>query len=172
MTEATEAALGSDIQRIQQEFQPAQLSCATVQEALDTLQASLDELDLRMGSDPAVLNQRQTKLVGSIGGLSWRSEYMQQCVVAGIDVIRVNASHRMEGEFESLFPRMKKLLDEIEAARSRRGGPTQRVEIMGDLQGPKLRTTEARGGRVEIRPGERWELGLQVLFAHVCSLTD
>eukprot|EP00658_Telonema_sp_P-2_P002003 TRINITY_DN10755_c0_g2_i3.p1 TRINITY_DN10755_c0_g2~~TRINITY_DN10755_c0_g2_i3.p1 ORF type:complete len:646 (+),score=125.82 TRINITY_DN10755_c0_g2_i3:159-2096(+) len=45
--------------------------------------------------------------------------------------------------------------------RDRNQGLGRGVEILGDLQGPKIRTTEASGGRVKLTQGEVWEFGLQ-----------
>lgn len=79
-------------------------------------------------------SEREIKIVATMGP-AWESEDMlTKMICAGVDIVRLNCSHRFEDQFERLYP----LIHKISAATGRK------VEVLGDLQGPKFRTTDCR----------------------------
>eukprot|EP00696_Hemimastix_kukwesjijk_P000710 gnl/Hemi2/10921_TR3755_c0_g1_i1.p1 gnl/Hemi2/10921_TR3755_c0_g1~~gnl/Hemi2/10921_TR3755_c0_g1_i1.p1 ORF type:complete len:337 (-),score=137.09 gnl/Hemi2/10921_TR3755_c0_g1_i1:388-1398(-) len=64
-------------------------------------------------------------------------------ILAGVNIFRLNGSHRQPGAFEDIVPRIREI--------SARLG--QHVEIMGDLQGPKFRCGIVDGGECRLVEG-------------------
>lgn len=116
---ATGTLLEGDLRRIHQEVHTAELSAVSLKEGIATVEASVKAVE-NAGKDPGTLRGRQTTIVGTVGGRSWQGECMRQCVLSGVDVIRVNASHRRDGEFEELFARIASMLGELQAKGLRR----------------------------------------------------
>eukprot|EP00931_Biecheleriopsis_adriatica_P032370 TRINITY_DN18898_c0_g2_i1.p1 TRINITY_DN18898_c0_g2~~TRINITY_DN18898_c0_g2_i1.p1 ORF type:complete len:1052 (-),score=160.75 TRINITY_DN18898_c0_g2_i1:66-3221(-) len=94
-------------------------------------------------------HERAIKIVATMGP-AWESETnLTKMISAGVDIVRLNCSHRFEGQFETLFP----LIHQISKATGRK------VEVLGDLQGPKFRTTDCRSD-VIVNPGDIVTFGL------------
>ena len=84
--------------------------------------------------------QRQSKVVCTIGLASESEERLAQLIDAGMDVARLNFSHGDHGWHRSVCERIRQLSD--------------RVAIMGDIQGPKLRIGQMQDDRtVYLDPG-------------------
>ena len=84
--------------------------------------------------------QRQSKVVCTIGLASESEERLAQLIDAGMDVARLNFSHGDHGWHRSVYERIRQLSD--------------RVAIMGDIQGPKLRIGQMQDDRtVYLDPG-------------------
>jgi pyruvate kinase len=106
------------------------------------------------GNKPRVLDdsQRQTKVVASLGPASWADEMIPKMIQAGTNIFRLNCSHRRGGDFERVYPLIRKCAKEL----------GKQVEVLGDLQGPKFRVAEL-GKDVQFVPlveGEVVEFGL------------
>ena len=67
---------------------------------------------------------------------------------AGADVFRLNFSHGSHEDHKARF-------DHIRALEARHGRP---IGILLDLQGPKLRVGEFKGGRTTLAPGQKFRL--------------
>jgi pyruvate kinase len=94
------------------------------------------------------LPQNKTKLVCTIGPASESQQVMEQMLLAGMNVARLNCSH---GEFES----HKRVIDTLRSA-SRATG--RRVAIMADLSGPKMRIGRLKEEPVELKAGNSFTL--------------
>jgi pyruvate kinase len=94
------------------------------------------------------LSAHKTKIVCTIGPASESTEVMKQMMEAGMNVARLNFSH---GDFAA----HKKVIENLRAA-SRSVG--QRLAIMADLSGPKMRIGKIDPEPVELRPGEPFTL--------------
>ena len=94
------------------------------------------------------LPANKTKIVCTIGPASESPEVMEQMILAGMDVARLNFSH---GDFAS----HKKVIGNIREA-SRATG--RRVAIMVDLPGPKMRIGQLAQEPVELEPGNSFTL--------------
>ena len=87
-------------------------------------------------------SKRKTKVVASLGPASWSEEMIPKMIEAGTDIFRLNCSHRRGGDFERVYPLIRKYARML----------GRRVEVLGDLQGPKFRVGELAGDPVPLVP--------------------
>ena len=90
----------------------------------------------------------KTKLVCTIGPASDSPETLKKMILAGMNVARLNFSH---GDFTSHKETFKK----IRAASEATG---QRVAIMADLPGPKMRVGKFTVEPIELKPEDKFTL--------------
>ncbi len=90
----------------------------------------------------------KTKLVCTIGPASDSPPLLEQMILAGMNVARLNFSH---GDFTS----HKETIKKIRAASEATG---QRVAIMADLPGPKMRVGEFTEEPIELKPEDKFTL--------------
>lgn len=91
---------------------------------------------------------RATKIVATIGQNAEKPGALEQLLVAGVDVVRLNAAHCRPGEIGrrvALVRRMEKRL-------------ARPVGVLLDLGGPKIRVGPVPGGGVIWSKGERVEI--------------
>merc|ERR1719326_1262855 len=77
-------------------------------------------------------SKRKTKVVASLGPASWSEEMIPKMIQAGTNIFRLNCSHRRGGDFERVYPLIRKAAKQLGA----------NIECLGDLQGPKFRVGE------------------------------
>ena len=94
------------------------------------------------------LPSNKTKIVCTIGPASESPEIMEQMIRAGMNVARLNFSH---GDFDS----HKKIIENLRAVARATG---QRVTIMADLPGPKMRIGQLDKEPIELEPGDSFIL--------------
>ncbi|MDT8420936.1 MAG: pyruvate kinase [Desulfuromonadales bacterium] len=87
---------------------------------------------------------RRTKIVATVGPACGDRQGLEGLLSAGVDVFRLNFSH---GEH-----RQKK--EWIETIRELSRQQARAVSILGDLQGPKIRTGKMRSGGQVLTPGQ------------------
>ena len=90
----------------------------------------------------------KTKLVCTIGPASDSPQILEQMILAGMNVARLNFSH---GDFSS----HKETIDKIRSASEAVG---RRVAIMADLPGPKMRIGELAEEPIELVPDDQFIL--------------
>ncbi|CAE7515488.1 pyk1, partial [Symbiodinium necroappetens] len=95
-------------------------------------------------------SKRATKVVASLGPASWSEEMIPKMIEAGTDIFRLNCSHRRGGDFERVYPLIRKYAKEM----------GKNVQCLGDLQGPKFRVGELAGEPVELKNGDILEFGI------------
>ena len=78
---------------------------------------------------------RNGKIVATLGPASSSPEMIEKLIKAGVDVFRLNSSHRRPGQFEELIPCIRN--EAMLAGRN--------VKILGDIQGPKFRCSLTQG---------------------------
>lgn len=88
---------------------------------------------------------KRTKIVATIGPASESEEMLRRMIDAGMDVARLNFSHRSAEQAKPLVARIRKVADELGAF----------VGILGDLRGPRIRVGEMQDGAVELEPGRK-----------------
>src|SRR5664279_487482 len=89
--------------------------------------------------------QRRAKIVATLGPVSNSEEMFRELVRAGLDVARLNFSHGANSE-------KLELIETIRAVSAQEG---KRICIMGDLQGPKIRTGRLKNkAPVMLRTGQ------------------
>lgn len=87
--------------------------------------------------------QRRTKIIATIGPATASDEDLLALMEADVNVFRLNFSHGTLSGKAEVLERVRQI-----AARSNKV-----VAILGDLQGPKIRTGEMKNGAMELRAG-------------------
>ena len=83
---------------------------------------------------------RRTKIVATLGPATDPDRQLEGLINVGVDVVRLNFSH---GVPEDHIRRAERVREKAAAA-----GRT--IGILGDLQGPKIRTCKFAGGFVQL----------------------
>ncbi len=91
---------------------------------------------------------RKTKIICTIGPASESEEILEQMILAGMDVARLNFSH---GTYEE----MQKKIDTIKRVRERMKAP---IPIMLDTKGPEYRVGTFRNEKVTLEDGQLFTL--------------
>ena len=86
---------------------------------------------------------RRTKIVSTLGPASDGEEQLSALIDAGVNVFRLNFSHGSHKDKLELIERIRKVATE----------KASNVAILGDLQGPKIRTGLMKGGFMELVNG-------------------
>jgi len=86
---------------------------------------------------------RRTKIVATVGPASADRAMLFELMEAGADVLRLNFSHGRHDELAGIVATIREL------SRQRR----RAVAILGDLQGPKIRTGRMAGGQMLLTAG-------------------
>jgi len=90
------------------------------------------------------MSLRRTKIVATLGPASNSPEVLEQLILAGIDVARLNFSHGTPDEHRA----RAQLVRDIAAKHGRF------VALLGDLQGPKIRIAKFANKRIELAVGD------------------
>ena len=90
---------------------------------------------------------KRAKIVCTIGPASASKEIISRLIDAGMDVARMNFSHGTREDHRKVYELIRELSD--------------RVAIIQDLQGPKIRVGEMPEGGVRLREGDRFILSTQ-----------
>ena len=91
---------------------------------------------------------RRTKIVATIGPATDDASVLEELLIAGADVVRLNFSHGTADDHR----RRAHLVREISQKLNRHVG------ILADLQGPKIRIARFKEGKVELHPGDKFAL--------------
>ncbi|MEX6503609.1 pyruvate kinase [Pseudomonas zhanjiangensis] len=89
---------------------------------------------------------RRTKIVATLGPSSNSPEVLEQLILAGLDVARLNFSHGSPEEHKA----RARLVRDLAAKHGRH------VALLGDLQGPKIRIAKFADKRIELKVGDRF----------------
>lgn len=98
---------------------------------------------------------RRTKIVATLGPATDRPGELDRILQAGVDVVRINMSH---GTAEDHLQRVQKVR---EAAISL----NREVAVLVDLQGPKIRISRFKEGKVKLQEGDSFALDNRVGIA-------
>ncbi len=90
------------------------------------------------------MNEKKTKIVATVGPATSDKKTLKQIIAEGVNVIRINFSH---GNHEDLVP----IIKYVREINKEQGIHTA---ILGDLQGPKIRIGELKGGTISIKEGD------------------
>ncbi|MFT6925348.1 MAG: pyruvate kinase [Psychromonas sp.] len=91
---------------------------------------------------------RRTKIVTTLGPATDRDNNLEKIIVAGANMVRMNFSH---GEAIDHVKRA----DQVREIATRLG---VEVAIMGDLQGPKIRVSTFKEGKIQLTVGDKFTL--------------
>jgi len=95
---------------------------------------------------------RRTKIVTTLGPATDRGNNLEQIIVAGANMVRMNFSH---GEAADHIKRAQQVRD-IAAKLGKE------VAIMGDLQGPKIRVSTFENNKIQLAVGDKFTLDSDV----------
>ncbi|MBP9956200.1 MAG: pyruvate kinase [Pseudomonas sp.] len=93
---------------------------------------------------------RRTKIVATLGPSSSSAPVLEQLILAGMDVARLNFSHGSPEEHKA----RARLVRELAAKHGRH------VALLGDLQGPKIRIAKFAGKRIELQQGDEFRFSI------------
>jgi pyruvate kinase len=88
---------------------------------------------------------KRTKIVATVGPASESEEMLRRLIEAGMDVVRLNFSHRSAEQAKPLVARIRKVADELGVF----------IGILGDLRGPRIRVGEMQDGTAHLDPGHK-----------------
>ncbi len=91
---------------------------------------------------------RRTKIVTTLGPATDRDNNLEKIIQAGANVVRMNFSH---GSAEDHIKRAEK----VRAIAAKLG---IHVAILGDLQGPKIRVSTFKDGKIQLNIGDKFTL--------------
>ncbi len=91
-----------------------------------------------------MVKYRRTKIVATLGPSTSDKKVIEQLVLSGVDVFRLNFSHGF----------MKDHRDKTYLVRDIASRLGRSVAIMGDLQGPKIRITGFKEKEISLKPGD------------------
>lgn len=90
------------------------------------------------------MSLRRTKIVATIGPASSSPEVLEQLILAGLNVARLNFSHGTPAEHR----------ERAELIRSIAAKHGRYVALLGDLQGPKIRIARFANKRIQLKEGD------------------
>ncbi|MGE4170107.1 MAG: pyruvate kinase [Candidatus Margulisiibacteriota bacterium] len=97
----------------------------------------------------SVFHSKKTKIIATLGPASNNKKALTDMFKAGVNVIRINASHR--GELQGVR-------DDIALVRKTATDMGVPIAIFMDLQGPKIRVGKFENDKVELKVGQAFEL--------------
>ena len=102
------------------------------------------------------MTTQKTKIIATIGALKGNGsrQMLVEMIKAGLDVARINFSHAKYPEVEQQVKWIREISTELR----------QKVYILADLAGPKIRLGELKGNFYQIKRGD--ELGLAYRVKH------
>ncbi|MCQ4345983.1 pyruvate kinase [Pseudomonas stutzeri] len=93
---------------------------------------------------------RRTKIVATLGPSSSSPQVLEQLILAGMNVARLNFSHGSPEEHKA----RARLVRELAAKHDRH------VALLGDLQGPKIRIARFANKRIELQQGDEFRFSI------------
>ncbi len=87
---------------------------------------------------------RRAKIVCTLGPATTSQEMLEKLLDAGMDVARLNFSHGSHADHQAVLDRLRAASLKVRKA----------VGVLGDLQGPKIRTGKLQGGAIELVEGK------------------
>lgn len=94
--------------------------------------------------------QRKAKILATLGPASSSKEMIRELFRAGADVFRLNFSHGSHDDHRERYDTIREIEAELERP----------IGILADMQGPKLRVGNIKGGEVTLKAGQSFRLDL------------
>jgi pyruvate kinase len=95
---------------------------------------------------------RRTKIVATLGPATDRDNNLEKIIRAGANVVRLNFSHGVAQDHK----------DRAQAVRDIAKKLNKHVSILADLQGPKIRVSTFKDGKVELAVGAKFTLDAEL----------
>lgn len=97
--------------------------------------------------------RKSTKIVATLGPASSSDEVVHRLIEAGVDVFRLNFSHGTHETHLANIERVRRIAKE----------QGRHIALLQDIQGPKIRVGEIKGGQVTLIPRQTFILTTQTL---------
>lgn len=91
---------------------------------------------------------RRTKIVTTLGPATDQPDVLEQLILAGANVVRLNFSHGTAEEQKQRAENVRKIAKKLNA----------HVAILGDLQGPKIRIARFKNSKIQLKQGQDFTL--------------
>ncbi len=91
---------------------------------------------------------RRTKIVATLGPATDRDNNLEKIIIAGANVVRLNFSHGVAQDHK----------DRAQAVRDIAKRLGKHIAILADLQGPKIRVSTFKEGKVTLAVGAKFTL--------------
>ena len=95
---------------------------------------------------------RRTKIVATLGPATDRDNNLEKIIKAGANVVRLNFSHGVAQDHK----------DRAKAVRDIATRLNKHVAILADLQGPKIRVSTFKDGKVSLEVGAKFALDAEM----------
>ncbi|MFT5118100.1 MAG: pyruvate kinase [Kiritimatiellia bacterium] len=92
--------------------------------------------------------QRRTKIVATLGPATDKANILEELIIAGVNVVRMNFSHGAAEDHKQRAVLVRELAKKHQ----------RQVAILGDLQGPKIRIARFADGPIELAVGDKFTL--------------
>ena len=91
---------------------------------------------------------RRTKIVTTLGPATDQPDVLEQLIMAGANVVRLNFSHGSADEQKQRAQKVREIAKKLNA----------HVAILGDLQGPKIRIARFKKDKIQLKTGQDFTL--------------
>ena len=95
---------------------------------------------------------RRTKIIATLGPATDEPGVLEKLIAAGVDVFRLNYSHQTHNHHEKRMKEIRRLSLEYKHA----------VAIIADLQGPKIRIENFKGGKIQLKEGGNFKINTKL----------
>ena len=95
---------------------------------------------------------RRTKILATLGPSTDNPEVLKGILDAGVNVVRINFSHNNEKEHLERIAQIRKYEKENDVF----------IGILMDLQGPKIRISAFKDGKIELNNGDHFALDAEL----------
>ncbi len=95
--------------------------------------------------------EQRTKIIATLGPASSNEQTLEQMLIAGVNVIRLNFSHGSHETHAAAISMVRRISERLNYP----------VMLLQDLQGPKIRIGEIKGGAIQIQKGQPLRLTTQ-----------
>lgn len=92
------------------------------------------------------MKNNKTQIVASIGPASINYQTMKKMTQAGMDIVRINLSHAVKPDMETIVANVKQIKKELGA----------KLLLMLDTRGPEIRVKSFADGKVNIKKGQQF----------------
>ena len=95
---------------------------------------------------------RRTKIIATLGPATDEPRVLEKLIAAGVDVFRLNYSHQTHSHHEKRMKEIRRLSLEYKHA----------VAVIADLQGPKIRIENFKGGKIQLKEGGNFKINTKL----------
>ncbi len=101
---------------------------------------------------------KQTKIIATIGGCSSSDQMIEQMILNGVNVFRLNFSHGTHQDHADNIAKIRRISNKLQNSHMSNSS----VAIMADLQGPKIRVGKFTNGYIDIKPDQLLILDINI----------